>query len=89
MPDRLYNVTTHGFYLHKGSVVQVAVAFCAFVKGTPAVKLGREHAQCEWLPRLKAAQRFAWPSERECLGRAWALLRRGHAGAVEDVLRVR
>lgn len=88
-PDRLYNVTTHGFYLHQTTTVQVAIAFCAFVPGAPAPVLGAEHVRAEWLARTAAARRFAWPSERECLARAWALLRRGDAGALDDVLRVR
>jgi len=88
-PDRLYNVTTHGFYLHESATVQIAVAFCAFVTRTPRVTLSDEHASYSWLSRTAAARRFAWPSERDCLARAWALLRRGNAGRVEDVLRVR
>jgi dATP pyrophosphohydrolase len=87
-PDRLYNVTTHGFYLHRGAVVQIAVAFCAFVRGTPPVRLSREHMRAEWLSRTAALRRFAWPSERECLQRAWDLLKTGDAGALEDVLRI-
>lgn len=89
VPDRLYNVTTHAFYLHQPATVQTAVVFCAFVRGTPAVTLGDEHVRSAWLPRAAAHRRFAWPSERECLARAWSLLRRGHAGPLEDVLRVR
>ena len=87
-PDRLYNVTVHAFYLHRTASVEVAVAFCAFVAGTPAITLGEEHSRSAWLSRTAALKRFAWPSERDVLSRAWALLRRGHAGAVEDVLRV-
>jgi dATP pyrophosphohydrolase len=88
VPERLYNVTTHAFYLHKPTVVEVAVAFCAFVRGTPRLTLGDEHGRAEWLPRVQAMKRFAWPSERDCLARAWALLRGGDAGLLEDVLRV-
>jgi hypothetical protein len=33
-------------------------------------------------------KRFAWPHEREVLRIAHALLSKGHAGAVDDVLRV-
>jgi 8-oxo-dGTP pyrophosphatase MutT (NUDIX family) len=88
VPARLYNVTAHGFYLHRAARVEVAVAFCAFVDGTPPVKLGEEHVRAEWLQRAAAMKRFAWPSERDCLARAWELLRRGHAGELEDVLRV-
>lgn len=87
-PERLYNVTTHAFYLHRDAVVEMAVAFCAFVRGTPAVTLGDEHRKHVWWSRADAMKRFAWPSERECLARAWALLKHGDAGDVEDVLRV-
>jgi 8-oxo-dGTP pyrophosphatase MutT (NUDIX family) len=89
VPDRLYNVTTHAFYLHRAATVQVAVVFCAFVLGTPPVTLSAEHARAVWRTRAAATKRFAWPSERDSLARAWALLGRGHAGALEDVLRVR
>ena len=89
VPERLYNVTTHGFYLHRPGVVQVAVAFCAFVSGEPSVRLSREHERAEWLSRTAALRRLAWPSERDCLDRAWALLKLGNAGPLEDVLRVR
>jgi len=88
-PDRLYNVTTHSFYLHESATVQIAVAFCAFVARAPRVTLGDEHVRSAWLSRAAAARRLAWPSERDCLARAWALLHRGDAGRVEDVLRVR
>ena len=89
VPDRLYNVTTHAFYVHSLSVVEVAVVFCAFVKGEPRITLGEEHTRAEWLSRAAAMKRFAWPSERDSLARAWSLLARGHAGLLDDVLRVR
>lgn len=85
--ERLYNVTTHGFYLHQTSNVEVAVVFCAFINGT-TVKLGEEHDRYEWLTRAAAKKRLAWPRERECLATAYALLSKGHAGPVDDVLRV-
>ena len=86
--ERLYNVTTHGFYLHTQATVEIAVVFCAFVTGAPRVTLGDEHAKSQWLSRSDAMERFVWPAERENLARAWALLKRGHAGRVEDVLRI-
>jgi 8-oxo-dGTP pyrophosphatase MutT (NUDIX family) len=88
-PSRLYNVTTHAFYLHREAIVEIAVTFCAFIDGDPDVVLGEEHSHAEWLTRAAATKRFAWPSERENLARAWALLSRGNAGLLEDVLRVR
>ena len=87
-PERLYNVTTHGFYLHTQATVEIAVVFCAFVTGAPRVTLGEEHAKSQWLSRGGAMKRFVWPAERENLARAWALLNRGHGGPVEDVLRI-
>ena len=87
-PDRLYNVTAHAFYLHTRGTVEIAVVFCAFVTGKPHVAIGAEHTKAVWLPRAEAVKRFVWPSARENLARAYALLKRGHAGAVEDVLRV-
>lgn len=87
-PERLYNVTTHGFYLQKPAVVEVAVAFCAFVDGSARIKLGAEHDQYAWMPRAAAIKKFAWPRERECMRIAYELLSNGDAGAVEDVLRV-
>jgi 8-oxo-dGTP pyrophosphatase MutT (NUDIX family) len=86
--DRLYNVTTHGFYLHQTGNVEVAVVFCAFVNSLE-VTLGKEHDRFEWLSRAKATTRFAWPRERECLGIAYDLLWKGDAGQVDDVLRVK
>lgn len=87
--ERLYNVTTYSFYLHRPQTVQLAVVFCAFVRGTPRPVLGAEHSRAEWLSRAGAARRFVWPSERESLARAWALLKRGSAGPLDDVLLVR
>jgi 8-oxo-dGTP pyrophosphatase MutT (NUDIX family) len=88
-PARLYNVTTHAFYLHRTATVQVAVVFCALIAGTPRVTLGAEHARAVWRTRAAALTHLAWPSERESLERAWSLLRMGNAGTLEDVLRVR
>jgi dihydroneopterin triphosphate diphosphatase len=87
-PDRLYNITAHGFYLHKQATVEIAVVFCAFVTGTPRITLGEEHERSVWLSRTDAMKRFVWPKEREHLAQAWSLLKGGHAGPVEDVLRI-
>ena len=88
-PERLYNVTTHGFYLQQTTTVEVAVVFCAFVSGSSPVRLGDEHDRAVWLTKSAATKRFAWPRERECLSIAHSLLSRGHGGAVDDVLRVK
>jgi 8-oxo-dGTP pyrophosphatase MutT (NUDIX family) len=87
--DRLYNVTVHPFYLHRLGVVELAVVFTAFVDAEAEVRLGDEHDACEWLTVDEALGRFVWPRERATLRDAYALLRTGDAGPVEDVLRVR
>lgn len=86
--DRLYNVTTQAFYLHGVGAVQVAVAFCAFVREPLPPTLGPEHGAAEWLPFDQARARMAWPREREALDHARILLGTGDAGPLEDVLRV-
>jgi hypothetical protein len=53
------------------------------------VTLGPEHQRSEWLDVDGAAARFAWPRERAALAEIVSLLAAGHAGPVEDVLRVR
>ena len=85
---RLYNVTTQAFYLHGMGVVQVAVAFCAFVDAPDAPTLGEEHGAHAWLSPEEARARFAWPREREALDHVMQLLAGGDAGPLEDVLRV-
>ena len=87
-PARLYNVTTQAFYLHGMGVVQVAVAFCAFVDVPDAPTLGSEHQAHAWLAPEAARARLAWPREREALDHVLHLLGGGDAGPLEDVLRV-
>jgi 8-oxo-dGTP pyrophosphatase MutT (NUDIX family) len=89
VPARLYNVTCQQFYLHTVGAVQLAVAFCAFVDEPALVSLGEEHQGHAWLTVEAAAERFAWPRERDALRDIRILLAKGNAGAVEDVLRVR
>jgi type II secretory ATPase GspE/PulE/Tfp pilus assembly ATPase PilB-like protein/8-oxo-dGTP pyrophosphatase MutT (NUDIX family) len=86
--DRLYNVTVQPFYLHSSHVVQLAVVFAAFVSEPGTVLLGPEHQHAEWLTVDEALSRFQWPRERIALTEIVALLARGDAGPVEDVLRV-
>ena len=50
--------------------------------------LGEELHGHGWLPLDEALERLVWPRERSTLRDAWALLRTGDAGPVEDVLRV-
>jgi dATP pyrophosphohydrolase len=88
VPDRLYSITVNPFYLHQTSTVQLAVVFAAFV-ASDEVRLGPEHDRHDWLTVSQAAKRFTWPREGEALGHIRKLLRSGHAGVVEDVLRIR
>ena len=87
--SRLYNLTAHPFYLHTLDVVQIAVAFVAFVDSASVVTTGAEHDAHEWLGLDEAVARVAWPRARANLRDAHALLGSGDAGPVEDVLRVR
>lgn len=86
--ERLYNVGIQPFYLHATGTVQLAVVFCGFVSEPAAVLLGDEHDEHAWLSIQDACSRFAWPRERQSLLEAHQLLQDGHAGPVEDVLRV-
>jgi dihydroneopterin triphosphate diphosphatase len=86
--DRLYNVTVQPFYLHRINTVELAVVFAAFVQEPGVVTLDAEHDAHEWLPVEMARKRFTWPRSRTALDDIVALLKRGHAGPVEDVLRV-
>lgn len=56
--------------------------------GPPAVRLDAEHDRYEWLSLEQAVERLFWPHERRILLDAYSLLRDGHAGHAEDVLRV-
>ena len=85
---RLYNVIVQPFYLHTLATVELAVVFAAFVNRGDPVTLGEEHMRSEWLSPDDALERFVWPRERQALRDVLQLLGAGHAGPVEDVLRV-
>jgi dihydroneopterin triphosphate diphosphatase len=87
--DRLYNVTCQPFYLHRSATVQMAVVFAAFADSRLPLRLSAEHDMGEWLALEEAADRVTWPRSRQALRDIQALLGTGHAGPVEDVLRVR
>jgi 8-oxo-dGTP pyrophosphatase MutT (NUDIX family) len=87
--DRLYNLTCQPFYLHRLSSVQLAVVFVAFVAEASVPSLGEEHDRAEWLSATDAMARLDWPRSVAALRDAVTILRDGHAGPVEDVLRVR
>jgi 8-oxo-dGTP pyrophosphatase MutT (NUDIX family) len=84
--ERLYSITVNPFYLLKTDTVQIALVFAAIV-GPERVMLGEEHDRCEWLSVAAARKRLTWPRDAESLVIARRLLKAGHAGVVEDVLR--
>ncbi len=88
-PVRLYNVSrVESFYQHRIDEVALVPVFAAFVTLEAPVCLGSEHDGFEWLAPAAAKSRFAWPRERRALEDIVALFRSGHAGAIDDVLRV-
>jgi dihydroneopterin triphosphate diphosphatase len=88
-PVKLYNLSrVEAFYQHRRDEVALIPVFAAFVAPEAPVRLGGEHEGFEWLPVAEATARFAWPREGRALADAVALVGRGDAGPVEDVLRV-
>ena len=87
-PQSLYNVTVSSFYLHDSRTIQMCITFAAFVADDCVVELSDEHQRFEWLTLEGACDRFTWPREAHALRDAHHLLKKGDAGAVEDVLRV-
>ncbi len=89
LPVRLYNVSrVESFYQHRIDEVALVPVFAAIVTLEAQVRLGSEHDRFEWLAPAAAESRFAWPRERRALDDIVALFRAGHAGAIDDVLRV-
>ena len=87
-PVRLYNLSRlELFYRHRTDEVALIPVFAAFVSASD-VRLSDEHDAWEWLPLAAAAGRLAWPRERRALGDIASLLGAGHAGHLEDVLRI-
>ena len=88
-PLQLYNLSrVESFYQHRIDEVALVPVFAAFVDPEAGVRLGTEHDCFEWLAPPAAQSRFAWPRERRALEDLVALLGEGHAGALDDVLRV-
>jgi len=88
-PVRLYNVSrVESFYQHRIDEVALVPVFAALVTLESPVRLGSEHDRFEWLTPAAAESRFAWPRERRALEDIVALFRGGHAGTLDDVLRV-
>jgi 8-oxo-dGTP pyrophosphatase MutT (NUDIX family) len=89
VPARLYNVSrVESFYQHRIDEVALVPVFAALVTLESPVRLGSEHDRFEWLAPAAAESRFAWPRERRALEDIVTLFRGGHAGAIDDVLRV-
>jgi 8-oxo-dGTP pyrophosphatase MutT (NUDIX family) len=87
--ERLYNLSrVEAFWVQAGDRVQLVPAFAAFVTSDIPVRLSGEHDAAEWLPIEVARARCTWPRSERALGDAARLLAAGHAGPVEDVLRV-
>ena len=88
-PARLYNLSrVEAFYRHPVDTVALIPVFVALVQEDATVTLSSEHDAAEWLAPDAAIRRLAWPRERRALEDAVALLSRGDAGPVEDVLRI-
>ena len=88
-PERLYNLSrVELFYQHRVDHVALVPVFAGFVHHDAMVRLSPEHDGYEWLSPEAARGRFAWPRERRTVDDLVALLGEGHAGAVDDVLRV-
>ncbi len=88
-PVRLYNLSrVETFYQDRIDEVALVPVFAAFVEPGAQVLIGPEHDRFDWLPPPAAQSRFAWPRERRAVDDILMLLGEGHAGPVEDVLRV-
>ncbi|MEO8633825.1 MAG: NUDIX domain-containing protein [Gemmatimonadales bacterium] len=88
IPVRLYNLSrVESFYRHAIDEVGFVPVFAAFVDSVP-VTLSAEHDASEWLSLSAAQGRLAWPRERRALEDIQILFAKGHAGPLEDVLRV-
>lgn len=86
---RLYNLSrVEGFYRHLTNEVALIPVFVAFVPAAAAVKIGAEHDSADWLTPGVALDRYTWPRARRCVEDVVALLGRGDAGPVEDVVRI-
>ena len=88
-PDSLYNLSrVDSFYRHGVDEIGFIPVFAAFVTSR-ALRLSDEHDRAEWLSVFAARGRLAWPRERRALEDIQELLTSGHAGSLEDVLRVK
>lgn len=89
VPAALYNLSrVEAFYLHRTDEVAVIPAFAAIVAEGAGARLSREHDAAEWLPVTAARSRLAWPRSRRALDDFLVLFSAGHAGPLEDLLRL-
>jgi len=87
--ERLYSLSrTEAFYRHTANEVVLIPVFAAFVPRNAQVRLSAEHDQYEWLRAQAARVKMSWPRIRREIGYAIRLIGLGHAGPLEDVLRV-
>lgn len=88
-PSALYNLSrVEAFYLHRSGEVALIPVFAALVPAGAAETISSEHDAAEWLSAEQARTRLAWPRSRRALDDVLTLLPGGHAGPLEDLLRV-
>ena len=88
-PASLYNLSrVESFYLHRSDELAMIPVFVALVDPAAVFQLGTEHDTAEWLDLTHAKTRLVWPRERRALEDIAVLLSQGHAGLLEDVLRI-
>lgn len=89
VPAALYNLSrVESFYLHRSDEVAVIPAFAALVAAGAEARLSGEHDAAAWLSPAEARARIAWPRSRRAIDDFLLLLSAGHAGPLEDLLRL-
>jgi 8-oxo-dGTP pyrophosphatase MutT (NUDIX family) len=88
-PEKFYNLSrVESFYRHSVNEVVLVPVFAAFVSRDHDVVLSDEHDGYEWLRPEAARMRVSWPRIRREISHAMRLIGLGHAGPLEDVLRI-
>lgn len=88
-PMVLYNLSrVEQFYLHVSDQVVLIPVFVAFVAPDAVMQLSAEHDTFLWLTPADAREQCTWPRAARAIEDAVHLLGDGHAGLLEDVLRV-
>lgn len=88
-PLKLYSLSrVELFYQHGLDEVAMVPAFVAFVSADAPPVLGPEHDDAVWLAPGEAQRRCAWPREARAIEDTVRMLGAGHAGPIEDVLRI-